>query len=271
MSTKGIYTALSGAIAQNNKLDTVANNIANSNTSGFKRDQQVFREYLTANEKLPDVIQVPKIPASIESFYDMQGADRGFVETAGSYTDFAQGGLVPTGNSLDFGLEGEGFYEVLTPQGVRLTRTGSLSIDNDGRLVTKTGYPILKAGANGGDPEQRVIKVDGSRLTASYSGEIFEKEDSLGKLSVVTVNNVDSLQKVGNSLYALKPNYNAELLPAPEYKVHQGFVEGSNVNIVKEMTDMIAATRTFEANQKSIQAFDKMDEKLNNEVPRLRG
>src|SRR5690606_27782197 len=69
MSSKGVYTALSGAIAQSQKLDTIANNIANVNTAGFKKDQQVFREYLTAYEKPSDVIQVPKVPASIESFY----------------------------------------------------------------------------------------------------------------------------------------------------------------------------------------------------------
>jgi flagellar basal-body rod protein FlgG len=271
LSTKGIFTALSGAIAQNNKLDTVANNIANANTAGYKRDEQVFREYLTANEKPPEVIQVPKVPASIDSFYDTQGADRGYVETAGTYTDFSQGQMIQTGSSLDFGLEGEGFYEVLTPQGVRLTRAASLSIDNDGQLVTKSGYPILKAGAAGGDPQARVFKVNGARITSSYAGELFQAGESLGKLSVVNVGNIDALQKIGSSLFALKPNYNATITPAPEYKVHQGFVEGSNVNIVKEMTDMIAATRTFEANQKSIQAFDKMDEKLNNEVPKTRG
>ena len=77
MSNKGIFTALSGAVAQSSRLDTLSNNIANVNTPGFKRDEQVFKEYLSAYEKAPDVIQVPKIPASIESFYDMQGGDRG--------------------------------------------------------------------------------------------------------------------------------------------------------------------------------------------------
>ena len=82
MSNKGIYTALSGAIAQSQRLDTIANNIANSNTTSFKKDAQTFREYVTAYEKTPDVINVPKIPASIESFYDMQGGDRGYVDSA---------------------------------------------------------------------------------------------------------------------------------------------------------------------------------------------
>ena len=88
MSTKGIYTALSGSLAQSLKIDTIANNIANVNTTGFKRDQQTFNEYLTAAEKEPEVIQVPRVPASIESFYDMNGGDKGFVNAAGTYTNF---------------------------------------------------------------------------------------------------------------------------------------------------------------------------------------
>ena len=112
MSTKGVYTALSGAMAQALKLDTIANNIANVNTPGFKRDQQIFREYLTANEKPPEVIQVPKVIASVESFYDMQGGDKSFVDPIGTYTDFSQGGLRHTGNALDLAIDGKGFFEI---------------------------------------------------------------------------------------------------------------------------------------------------------------
>ena len=146
MGTKGIYTAVSGAIAQGAKVDTIANNIANTNTTAFKKSKQIFNEYLTANEKVPDVIQVPRIPASIESFYDMQGGDKAYVNSAGTYTDFSQGTIKVTGNSLDAAIEGEAFFEVLTPQGVRLTRDGSFKRDVDGRLVTKQGHRVLRAG-----------------------------------------------------------------------------------------------------------------------------
>ena len=98
MSSKGIYTALSGAMAQSSKLDTIANNLANVNTTSFKKDRQMFQEYLTAYEKNPDVIAVPRIPASVESFYDMQGGDKSYVDSAGTYTNFDQGGLKQTGN-----------------------------------------------------------------------------------------------------------------------------------------------------------------------------
>src|SRR3954465_15402012 len=109
MSTKGVYTALSGAIAQSERLDTIANNIANVNTPGFKKDKQIFQEYLTANEKPPALMNVPKVPASIESFYDMQGGDKSFVDSKGTFTDHTQGSVKHTGNKFDLALEGKGF------------------------------------------------------------------------------------------------------------------------------------------------------------------
>ena len=267
MSNKGIYTALSGAMAQSQKLDTIANNLANVSTTAFKKDKQVFNEYLTANEKQPDVIQVPRIPASIESFHDMQGGDRGFVDSAGTYTDFTQGVLKPSGNPFDIGLEGKGFIEVLSPDGVRLTRNGAFKIDNDGRLVTKEGHLVLRSGT-GQDPAQRAINLENRNITISYNGDIYAGGEFAASLSLVNVNEPDALQKVGNSTYSFKPNYQVQLQPVTGVQVHQGFLEGSNVNVVQEMTDMIAATRVFESTQRAIKAFDSMNGRLVNDVPK---
>lgn len=266
MSSKGIFTALSGAMAQSQRLDTIANNIANANTTSFKKDQQTFYEYLSAAEKTPDVIQVPRIPASIESFYDIQGGDRGYVDSAGTFTNFSQGQLKPTGSTLDLALEGKGLFEVLTPQGARLTRNGQMKIDSEGFLVSKEGFPVLREGTQ--DPAQRRIQVAGRNLTVSKSGEIYDNGNQLGRLSVVEVANPDSLQKVGSSMYALKPNFNETLIPSNDTEVQQGFVELSNVNIVEEMTDMITASRSFETAQRAMKAFDQMDDKLVNQVPK---
>lgn len=268
MSNKGIFTALSGAMAQSSRLDTIANNIANSNTTGFKKDKQVFQEYLTANEKLPDVIQVPKVPASVESFYDMQGGDRGYVNASGTFTDHSQGNLRSTGNPLDVGLDGKGFFEVLTPRGVRYTRAGGFKISSNGLMVTKQGYPVLRNGTQ--DPLQRTIPISTRNLTISYSGDIYEGGEFLGKLSVIGVQDPDSMRKEGQSLYSLKPNYGDQLRVPESTQVHQGFVESSNVNIVEEMTDMIQASRSFESTQKAIKAFDNLNGKLVNEVGKVR-
>jgi flagellar basal-body rod protein FlgF len=262
---------LSGAIAQALKLDTIANNIANINTPAFKKDQQVFREYLTANEKPPEVIQVPKIVASVESFYDMQGGDKSYVDAHGTYTDFSQGGMKHTGNRLDVAIAGDGFFEVATPSGVRLTRHGSFSIDGNGQLVTKDGWPVLSAASAGADPASRVIKTNGEQMEIQDNGDVYLGTNPVAKLSVVTVADKDQLQKIGGSLYQFKPNAQPEVANVQFPNLKQGYLETSNVNIVQEMTDMIATTRVFESTQKAISAYDSMADKLVNVVPKTSG
>lgn len=267
MSTKGVYTALSGALAQSLKLDTIANNLANVNTPAFKRDQQLFQEYLTANEKPPEVIQVPRVPASIDSFYDMQGGDKSYVDTKGTFTDYSQGGLRPTGNTLDVAIDGKGFFEIATPTGVKLTRAGNFTLDGNGQLVTKDGFPVLQNGAPGADPASRTIRFQGSQpITISDSGDISQGTDLVGRLALVDVKNPDCLQKVGNSLYTFKQNMAPDMTNVANPSMKQGFVEASNVNIVQEMTDMIQTNRVFESTQKAIGAYDGMAEKLVNIV-----
>ncbi len=270
MSTKGVYTALSGAMAQNLRLDTIANNIANVNTPAFKRDQQLFREYLTANEKPPEVIQVPKIPASIESFYDMQGGDKSFAEANGTYTDYSQGGIKLTGNPLDVAVENKGFFEVATPSGVKLTRNGAFSIDGQGQLVTKDGMPVMLNVPGATDPAERVLRLEpGTPININDVGEVFSGDQSLGRLSIVDVANPDTLEKMGSSLYGFKANSTPDIRQVDRPQVKQGHLETSNVNIVKEMTDMITATRVFESAQKAINAYDSMNDKLVNSVPKV--
>lgn len=271
MGVKGVYTALSGAMAQSTKLDTIANNLANVNTPAFKRDQQLFQEYLTANEKAPEVMQVPRDVASIESFYNMQGGDKSFVDTRGTFTDFSQGGLKHTGNSLDVAIDGKGFFEVATPNGVKLTRAGNFTLDGNGQLVTKEGFPVLKANeggaAAGGDTAARVFKFDSSGpIQITDNGEIYQGNEVVGKLSLVQVENPDSLQKLGSSLYGFKANMKAQITNTANPSLKQGFLETSNVNIVQEMTDMISTNRIFESTQKAISAYDQMAEKLVNVV-----
>ncbi|CAE78506.1 flagellar basal-body rod protein FlgF [Bdellovibrio bacteriovorus] len=267
MAIKGVYTALSGAMAQSTKLDTIANNLANVNTPAFKRDQQLFQEYLTANEKMPETTQIPRDVAAIESFYNMQGGDKSYVDTKGTFTDFSQGGLKPTGNSLDVAIDGKGFFEIATPGGVKLTRSGNFTLDGSGQLVTKEGYPVLRQGEAGSDPAGRVIRFTGNGAVAiADNGDVYEGTENLGKLSLVNVNNPDSLQKTGSSLYTFKPNIAPDMQNIANPSLKQGFLETSNVNIVQEMTDMISTNRVFESTQKAISAYDQMADKMINVV-----
>ncbi len=272
MSTKGIYTALSGALAQTTKIDTIANNIANVNTTGFKKDQQTFSEYLTAMEKPPEVIQVPRVPASIESFYDINGGDKGFVDASGTYTNFEQGSLKNTGGKLDVAIDGAGFFEINTPAGVRLTRAGNFTVDGNGQLVTKDGHAVLLEGDNAAGADQRTVRFSGQgSVSISDAGEVFDGQKNLGKLSLVQVGNPDCMQKVGNNNFGFKSNMAPEITSVKVPSLKQGFLETSNVNIVNEMTDMIMAQRVFEGTQKAIHAYDQMADKLINVVGSVKG
>lgn len=254
-------------MAQSLQMDTIANNIANVNTPGFKRDTQVFNEYLTANEKEQTGIPVPRIPASIESFYDMQGGDQSFVDSKGTFTDYSQGSLKTTGNPLDLAIDGEGFFEIATPDGVKLTRSGNFTMDGNGRLVTKEGHFVLRNGGEGANPEARAITLNGSQsLTVNDQGDIFQGTDLVARVSVVDVAEKDSLQKLGNSLYGFKRGHSPEIISKALPSLKSGFIETSNVNVVKEMTDMIKTQRVFESTQKAISAYDSMNDKLVNIV-----
>ena len=140
---KNLWVPLSGQIAQQQKVDTIANNIANANTAGFKKDSLVFKEHLTALNKGLDEIDIPNGDWKTEDFYRTQGAENAYVKVDGSYTDFTQGGLQPTHNPLDLALFGNGFFEVLTPSGVRFTRKGNFNFNQQGELVTENGYKLL--------------------------------------------------------------------------------------------------------------------------------
>ncbi|MFN8791428.1 MAG: flagellar basal-body rod protein FlgF [Bdellovibrionales bacterium] len=267
MAIKGVYTALSGAIAQSTKLDTIANNIANVNTPGFKRDQQVFSEYLTANEKEPTTIPIPKDVAAIESFYNMQGGDKSYVHEKGTYTDFSQGSLKRTGGALDLAIEGPGFFELSSPNGVRYTRAGNFTVDGNGRLVTKEGYPVLRVAEEGTPESERVFQftAEGS-ISISENGQVSQGENLLGQISLVNVANPDAMMKIGNNLYGPRPTVDLQINQIPSPALKQGFLETSNVNVVSEMTDMITTHRIFESTQKAISAYDSMVDKAVNVV-----
>jgi len=270
MAAKGIYPAVSGAIAQAQRLDTISNNIANANTVGFKKDQQTFREYLTSLEKETNLIKVPKVPATIESFHDMLGLDQSQVDSSGTYTDFSSGGLIPTGNALDLAIDGEGFFEVMSADGLRLTRKGHFQIDGNGTLVTPEGHPVLTSDVDGTDPAERMIRIPmaGGKVHIDEDGGIYQGEEFLGQISVVGVENKLGLRKVGNSQFSFIEGQNPNVQNIENPKMRQGYLESSNVNIVQEMTDLIQASRAFETNQKAISAYDSMADKLVNQVPK---
>ena len=276
---KNIWVPLSGQVAQQRKVETIANNVANANTVGFKKDQLVFKEHLTALTKGIDDIDIPRKEFSPADFYHTQGAENAMVTVDGSFTIYEQGTLIPTQNPLDIGLQGEGFIEVLTPTGVRFTRKGNMSLSREGELVTDQGFKVLSAlnvpestlrdPASIGSvpsPEERILKVPtNTKLTISNDGEVLTRDGSVGKLSIIEFKDTHALRKEGNSLYISPDEMNINRSNI-KTTVNQGFLEGSNVNAIEEMSELIKAHRHFESIQKAINAYDQISGKAANEL-----
>jgi flagellar basal-body rod protein FlgG len=276
---KNIWVPLSGQVAQQRKVETIANNVANANTIGFKKDQLVFKEHLTALTHGLEDIDVPRKEFSPSDFYHTQGAENAMVSVDGSFTIFEQGTLIPTHNPLDVALKGEGFLEVLTPSGVRFTRKGNLSINQNGELVTEQGHRILSATTNpdllsrdpanvnnAQDAQQRLIKIPlNEPITISAEGGILTRNGQLAQISVIEFKDKHALRKEGGSLF-LTPdelNINRENIKTT---INQGFLEGSNVNAIEEMSELIKAHRHFESIQKAINAYDQISGKAANDI-----
>ncbi len=276
---KNIWVPLSGQVAQQRKVETIANNVANANTVGFKKDQLVFKEHLTALTRGLEDIDIPRKEFSPADFYHTQGAENAMVAVDGGFTIFEQGTLIPTSNPLDLALKGEGFFEVLTPTGVRFTRKGNFSLNREGELVTDQGYRLLSALAvpeetlrdpasagNVPSPEDRVLRVPANaKLSFTDEGEILTRDGAIGKVSVVEVKDKHALRKEGNSLF-ITPDEGNLVRTNIKTTVNQGFLEGSNVNAIEEMSELIKAHRHFESIQKAINAYDQISGKAANEV-----
>ena len=256
----GVFAALSAE----HRLNYIANNLANSGTSGYKQDHLAFKD--TMIQFAHDQIMEPM--ATVRSkplFPDPQIAAR--TRIAAKKTAVSQGTLQFTGNPLDMAISGEGFFRVRSPHGDYLTRNGAFCQTADGSLVTKQGWPVV--GRGGG----AIAIPEGTRTVhLSPEGRIFADGEEVGALELVSVSDLDALEKLGGNLYRLREGAEAEegdaLADNPGILVNQGFLEASNVNVVTEMVKMIEVQRQFEAYQKVIQTSDALDREAHQKVGR---
>ncbi len=255
---RGWYIGASGMNAQQNRLDAISNNLANVDTTGFKKDIPVsksFSELLLRRTQADGVYHTAFGSADVAPIIGKLGLG---VETNELYTDFDQGSFKSTETSTDMALSGEGFFVVQTPDGERFTRNGNFMRGKEGLLLTKEGYPVL--GENG------PISVPDSDFFANEDGMIYTKEDNtfVDRLKLVRFDNERYLKKQGSSLWntnEISGEYHiAEGNERP--RLLQGYTETSNVNVVNEMVQMIEVNRAYEANQKTIQTEDAMMETL---------
>ena len=262
---RGWYTGASGMNAQQNRLDAIANNLANVDTAGYKRDVAVsksFSELLLRRTSADGVYVTPFGSADAAPVIGKLGLG---VETNENFTEFEQGSFRLTDQPTDFAMGGEGFFAVETANGERYTRNGNFIIGKEGILETKEGYPLL--GENG------IIRLTDDRFRLDADGMLYDSDGELiDRLKVVRFENERYLKKAGDNLW------NATAISGEAYiaegkerpRMIQNYLEMSNVNVVNEMVRMIEVNRAYEANQKTIQSEDSMMSTLWTRVATLR-
>jgi flagellar basal-body rod protein FlgG len=267
---KGFYSAASGMMTQQRNVERLTNNMANVNTVGFKQDQASIRSF---PEMLLDRVQREK---GIDNHQIPVRKRIGSLNT-GAYMqeltpNFTQGGLQSTDRSTDVALidgkvpegkaaqKGSFFFIVEQGDEVRYTRNGNFALSNDGYLTTNDGHYVL--GQNG----TRISLTD-DNFKVSEQGVVTQNGEVVGTIDIAFSNNVEDLNQEGNGLYSVEtPLPSAIGNEEVSYKVNQGMLENSNVDSSQTMTEMMSAYRSFEANQKVMQAYDKSMEKAANEV-----
>jgi flagellar basal body rod protein FlgG len=240
----GLYLSAQGAQAQTTRLDVIANNLANASTSAFKRDLAIYQAH-------PPYDVENGAPSGGPQGWDNHA---GGLSLAGVVTDFSHGSLQRTTGTYDLALAGPGFFQVADEREQFLTRNGQFSISPTGELVTDTGLKVLNESggtisvpANASSVE---VNADG---TANALLEDGVTRAALGRVAVVEPASLDSLEKVGNSLYRA---HSAVAPAGPNTFVRQGYLEASGTNSVMEMLEMIQATRAFETNVNMIKHQD---------------
>ena len=255
---KGLYTAYTGLKNEQNRMDVMANNLANASTVGFKKEgttSQAFDDVLAY--KLKDTSEAPNIPRRI-------GTMNMGVKIGENYTDYTQGSFRITDNTYDLALSGEGFFTVefknkAGETSTMYTRAGSFTLTEDGYLVTKDGDYVL--GINGR------IKLDtlkDSRIASD--GTIYQDDTAVAQLRITDFEDYNYLEKYGETYY--RPVEGAKTQNA-NVEVFSGYLEMSNVQVVSEMVNLISITRAYESNQKIVQTYDSSLEIAANQLGKL--
>ena len=259
---ESIYIAASAGLKQSRKMEMIAQNLANVNNTGYKKDGLVFKEMMppfppdSENEGAKNVLLTA----------EKSNKNVSYVGITDSYTDFSTGAMKNTGGTLDLALDGEGFFKVQTPNGPRYTRNGNFRKNINNQVVTQDGNSVLDR-----NDQPVVIDAPGS-ITIDGGGNISAgnglSNTQVGNIKLVRFENEKSLEKVGDGLYRQIESEENEL-EVIETKMHQGFLENSNVTTVEEMTEMISTVRMFETYQKMIQSIDSMDDQSVNTIGRV--
>lgn len=227
-------------LAQERRMDQIANNLANVDTAGYKKEDITFWEMMfTAADHRPRVGKALKL-----------------------LTNHDQGSAKQTDNPLDFAINGDGFFKIQTPTGVRYTRNGNFTLNSQGQISTFDGNLVLGEGGPIVLTDQNIhVGRDGAITTAN--GE------QIDRLGITTFADTKTLEKEGSNLFRPKGGGAAQELPVELPDIKQGYLEGANVNIVSQMTEMIDLQRAYQSQQKAIQTTDEIDQQSTSRVGKL--
>lgn len=256
---KGLYTAYTGMINEQNRMDIMTNNLANASTVGYKKEG-------STSQSFDDVLTV-KIKDQSVGMRNVQrlGVKNPGVKIGENYTDYSQGSFRITGNTYDLALSGEGFFaiEFTNKAGetdTKYTRAGQFTLNKDGYLVTEEGDYVL-------DTQNRRIRLN-TLIDSSITddGTIYQNGQAVAKIQVTDFEDYDYLEKYGETYY--QPIQGAKTIAA-KAQVKSGYLEMANVQIVSEMVNLISITRAYESNQKVVQTIDDTLDVAVNQIGRV--
>jgi len=255
---RSLWISKTGLEAQQTQMDVIANNLANVSTTGFKRSRAVFEDLLYQTIRQPggQSSQQTQISSGLQIGTGVRPIAAERIQT--------QGNLQQTGNNLDVAINGAGFFQIQMPDGTTAyTRDGSFQVNNQGTLVTSSGYPVQPAITIPANAQNVTIARDGT-VTVLQPGSPTPVQ--IGSLQLASFINPAGLQSQGENLYVESGSSGAPTVSTPGTNgsglISQGFVETSNVNVVEELVNMIQTQRAYEINSKAITTSDQMLQKL---------
>ena len=261
-----LFSGLFGALTTEHRMNFIANNLANVNTHGYKRDTLAFSD--TMAYYAHDEIREPLMTLRSKSLFP-EPKNMARSRVAVSRVDFSQGSMKYTGDPLDVAIAGENaFFRVQTPNGPYLSRNGHFVLSNDGTIMTPQGYPLQGEGGS-------ITIPQGTRtITISGDGQVQADGVPVSRIDLVSVDNLKNLEKMGHNLF--KPRTNVRVNEGDAYannraRLEQGFMEAANVEVVSEMVNMIETNRQFEMYQKVMQTSDTLDRAANEKIGRRVG
>jgi flagellar basal-body rod protein FlgG len=257
---RALYTAASGMSAQQMNLDNIANNLANSSTTGFQQRQLNFTDLLYQNQIMPGTAatQQTTVAAGVQIGLGTRPAETEIIQTQGDFTT--------TGNPLDIAIQGAGFFQVLMPNGqTGYTRDGSFHVDSQGTLVTADGNPLQPSITIPSDALTVTIGSDG---TVSVTQPAQTAATEVGSIQTALFINPGGLNAVGDNIYLQTTASGQPIVGTPGGSdglgsLQQGMLEQSNVSVVNQFVAMILAQRSYESNSRVVKAADEMLQQLN--------